>query len=173
MNLFFAMNQINDDEERRPDSFEVDDETDVYFIEQAYTYHEHLIEEENRLRLTRNPIHHDKEGAEERLMGDYFDDYFRPDATGRMSLSVLMKCTAALRQLAYDNTPGAFDEYLHMNEHTARDCLLHFNKYIIDLYMSKYLRKPTLEDVKKIYTQHVDTRGFLRMLGSIDCMHWE
>nr|GEY47555.1 protein ALP1-like [Tanacetum cinerariifolium] len=32
-----------------------------------------------------------------------------------MSLSVIMKCTAALRQLAYDTTPDAFDEYLQMS----------------------------------------------------------
>nr|GEU63481.1 hypothetical protein [Tanacetum cinerariifolium] len=39
----------------------------------------------------------------------------RPDATGRMSLSVIMKCTAAIRQLAYGTTPDAFDEYLQMS----------------------------------------------------------
>nr|GFB58620.1 reverse transcriptase domain-containing protein [Tanacetum cinerariifolium] len=32
-----------------------------------------------------------------------------------MSLSVIMKCTAALHQLAYDTTPDAFDEYLQMS----------------------------------------------------------
>ncbi|GJY97729.1 ALP1-like protein [Tanacetum coccineum] len=76
MNPFFQMNQNNNDEERHPTAFEVDDETDVYFLEQVYAYHEHLQQEENHPRLTRNPIHHDREGAEERLMGDYFDDYF-------------------------------------------------------------------------------------------------
>nr|GFB42974.1 phospholipid-transporting ATPase 1 [Tanacetum cinerariifolium] len=40
---------------------------------------------------------------------------FRPDATGRMSLSVIMKRTAAIRQLAYGTTPDAFDEYLQMS----------------------------------------------------------
>ncbi|GJT29356.1 ALP1-like protein isoform X1 [Tanacetum coccineum] len=79
-----------------------------------------------------------------------------------------MKCTATIRQLAYGNTPDAFDEYLQISEHTARDCLLQFKKCIIDLYLSKYLRKPTLEDVEKIYTQHEDAHGFPIMLGSID-----
>ncbi|GKA89328.1 ALP1-like protein isoform X1 [Tanacetum coccineum] len=50
----------------------------------------------------------------------------RPDSTGRMSLSVIMKCTAVIRQLAYGTTPDAFDEYLQMSERTARDCLFHF-----------------------------------------------
>ncbi|GJT65207.1 hypothetical protein Tco_1016687 [Tanacetum coccineum] len=128
MNPFFAMNPNDDDEERQPDSFDVDVESDVYFLQQAYEYQERLVEEENHSRLT-----------------------------------------PAIRQLAYDNTPDAFVEYLQMSEHTARDCLLHFNKYIIDLYISKYLRKPTLEDVEKIYNQHVTRHGFSGMLGSIDC----
>ncbi|GJZ08278.1 reverse transcriptase domain-containing protein [Tanacetum coccineum] len=176
MNPFFQINQNNDDdEERRPTVFEIDEETDVCFYEQAYAYHEQLVHEENRLRLTRNPINRDREGAEERLMADYFNDHcrVRPDATGRMSLSVIMKCTAAIRQLAYGTTPDAFDEYLQMSEHTARDCLFHFNKCIISLYMSKYLRKSTLEDVENIYDKHVARHGFTGMLGSTDCMHWE
>ncbi|GJZ87513.1 hypothetical protein Tco_0659123 [Tanacetum coccineum] len=75
MNPFFTMNPNDSGEERPPNAFEVDDETDVYFLSQAYEYHEHLLQEENRPRLTRNPIHRDREGAEERLMADYFDDY--------------------------------------------------------------------------------------------------
>nr|GEX05181.1 hypothetical protein [Tanacetum cinerariifolium] len=118
------MNQNNKD--RQLSVFEIDandDETGVVFLEQAYAYHQQLVAEENRLPLTRNLINRDREGAEERLMADYFNDHcrVRPDATGRMSLSVIMKCTAAIRQLAYGTTPDAFDEYLQMNERTARE----------------------------------------------------
>ncbi|GJU61920.1 zinc finger, CCHC-type containing protein [Tanacetum coccineum] len=97
----------------------------------------------------------------------------RLDCTGRMSISALMKCTAAIRQMAYGSTPDAFDEYLQMSEHTARDALFFFNMCIIELYMPKYLRKPTSEDVVKIQQQHNNVHGFPGMLGSIDCMHWE
>ncbi|GJZ12557.1 ALP1-like protein [Tanacetum coccineum] len=215
MNPYFAMNPNDLEEERQPNSFDVDDESDVYFLQQAYEYHKTLVEDENCPVLTRNPIHRDREGAEDRLMDDYFDDhckypsyYFqrryrvrrklflqivkgistyeadllpkhfkffkvRPDTTGRMSLSAIMKCTAAIRQLAYGTTPDAFDEYLQMSERTARDCLLNFNMCIIDLYVSKYLRKPTMEDVEKIYNQHLTRHDFPRMLRGIDCMHWE
>ncbi|GKF17523.1 ALP1-like protein, partial [Tanacetum coccineum] len=41
------------------------------------------------------------------------------------------------------------------------------------LYMPKYLRKPTLEDVVKIQQKHNNVHGFPGMLESIDCMHWE
>ncbi|GKC61079.1 ALP1-like protein [Tanacetum coccineum] len=76
------MNPNDSDEERPPNAFEVDDETEVYFLSQAYAYHEHLLQEKNRPRLTRNLIHRDREGTEERLIGDYFDDYSLIVCTG-------------------------------------------------------------------------------------------
>ncbi|GJS65000.1 ALP1-like protein isoform X1 [Tanacetum coccineum] len=72
------MNQNNED--RQLSVFEIDandDETDVVFLEQAYAYHQQLVAEENHLPLTRNPINRDREGAEERLMADYFNDHCR------------------------------------------------------------------------------------------------
>nr|GEV72839.1 hypothetical protein [Tanacetum cinerariifolium] len=39
----------------------------------------------------------------------------RLDYTGRMSISALMKCTAAIRHFAYGSTADTFDEYLQMN----------------------------------------------------------
>ncbi|GJR01319.1 hypothetical protein Tco_0524303 [Tanacetum coccineum] len=74
MNPYFAMNPNDIEEERQPNCFDVDDESDVYFLQQAYQYHEMLVEDENRPVLTRNPIHRDREGAEDHLMDDYFDD---------------------------------------------------------------------------------------------------
>nr|GEW02447.1 hypothetical protein [Tanacetum cinerariifolium] len=90
-----------------------------------------------------------------------------------MSISALMKCTAVIRQFAYGSTADAFDEYFQMSEHTARDALFLFNMCIIELYMPKYLRKPTSEDVVNIQQKHNNVHGFSGMLGSIDCMHWE
>nr|GEW75822.1 protein ALP1-like [Tanacetum cinerariifolium] len=213
MNPYFETNPNDIEEERQANSFDVDDESDVYFLQQAYQYQQTLVEDENCPVLTRNPVYRDREGAKDRLMGDYFDEpckyplyYFqrryrmsrrlflkivegistyeadplpkhfkffkiRADCTSRMSLSVIMKYTVAIRQLAYGTTPDAFDERLQMSERTARDCLLNFKMCIIDLYMSKYLRKPTLEDVEKIYNQHLTSHGFPGMLKSIDCMH--
>nr|GEZ36917.1 putative nuclease HARBI1 [Tanacetum cinerariifolium] len=191
-------NQIDD---KRNNFSEVNDETDMWYMMQVYEYDWRLQEKQNRPRITRNPINRDREDAEIRLMGDYFDDpckyplyYFRrryrmsrcfldivkgiescevdplpkhfhffthrPDATGRMSMCAIMKCTSAIRQLTYGNTPDAFDEYLQMGKHTARDCLDNFNKCIIDLYMSKYLRKPTLKDVEKIYEVDENIHNF-------------
>nr|GEW43684.1 hypothetical protein [Tanacetum cinerariifolium] len=85
-----------------------------------------------------------------------------------MSISALMKCTAAIRQFAYGSTADAFDEYLQMSEHTAQDTLFFFNMCIIELYMPKYLRNPTSEDVVNIQQKHNNVHGFPRMFGSID-----
>ena len=50
----------------------------------------------------------------------------RVDATGRVGLSPIQKCTATLRQLAYGTTSDACDEYLKVAESTARECLVQF-----------------------------------------------
>ncbi|GJT11792.1 ALP1-like protein [Tanacetum coccineum] len=102
-------------------------------------------------------------------------DFFRvrPDATGVPGFSVIMKCTSAIRQLAYGVTPDSLDEYLQMGSHCARDCLDFFTMCVIELFMPKYLRKPDFNDIQKLYTAHNNIHGFPGMLGSIDCMHWE
>nr|GEY09723.1 hypothetical protein [Tanacetum cinerariifolium] len=173
--------------------FDIDEETDGFYLQKAIDYHEWLLQQEAQPRLTRTPIFRDREDAERRLRADYFDDhckyplyYFRRrfrmsrklflrivndilsytanplpqhfhfftsrlDCTGRMSISALMKCTAVIRQFAYGSTADAFDEYLQMSEHTARNALFFFNMCIKELYMPKYLRKPTSEDVQDQY----------------------
>ncbi|GJZ34428.1 reverse transcriptase domain-containing protein [Tanacetum coccineum] len=78
MNPFFLMNQNNDDDdEHQLTVFEIDEETGVHFLEQAYAYHQQLVAEENRPRLTRNTINRDREGTGERLMADYFNNHCR------------------------------------------------------------------------------------------------
>nr|GEW29542.1 putative harbinger transposase-derived protein [Tanacetum cinerariifolium] len=142
---------LNQSDDERNNFSEFDNETDMWFMMQAYEYNQRLKEEQNQPRLTRNPINRDREDAEKRLMTDYFGDYckyplyyfrrryrvsrklfldivkdiesstvdpllkhfklstHRLDATGRMSMSVIMTCTSAMCQLTYENTPGAFD----------------------------------------------------------------
>ncbi|XP_071740745.1 uncharacterized protein [Rutidosis leptorrhynchoides] len=36
-----------------------------------------------------------------------------------------------------------------------------------------YLRKPTADDIARLYNFHEQKHGLPGMLGSIDCMHWE
>ncbi|GJY05840.1 ALP1-like protein [Tanacetum coccineum] len=71
--------------------------------------------------------------------------YFQcnPDCAGREGISSLIKCTSAIRQLAYD------------------------------IYGPEFLRKPTVTDVEKLYRYHEEKHGFPGMLGSLDCTDWE
>nr|GEZ88878.1 hypothetical protein [Tanacetum cinerariifolium] len=105
---------------------------------------------------------------------EYFT-YFRQrhDATGRLSIGPILKCTSAIHQLAYVTAPDAFDEYLQIAERTSRECLDNFTKCIHVLYVEKLLRKPTAADIQKTYELYEQKHGLPRMLGSIDCMHCE
>ncbi|GKB76539.1 ALP1-like protein, partial [Tanacetum coccineum] len=84
----------------------------------------------------------------------------RYDCTGQRSISALMKCTSAVRQLAYGCVPDSLDEYLQMGATTARDSLRIFCKVIMNLYGEEFLRKPTYTDMEKLYAYHNEKHGF-------------
>ena len=93
-------------------------------------------------------------------------------ATGRLGLSPLQKCTAAIRMLAYGCAADAVDEYLRLGESTALSCLSNFTEGVISLFGDEYLRRPTPEDLQRLLDIR-EIRGFPGMVGSIYCMHWE
>jgi len=74
--------------------------------------------------------------------------------------------------LAYGCAADAVDEYLRIGESTSMSCMIHFVEAIIYLFGKEYLRRPTRQDLKRLL-RIGDLRGFLGMIGSIDCMHWE
>lgn len=95
---------------------------------------------------------------------DPLPEYFhffkkRIDCTSRPSVSPIMKCIAAIRQLAYGSTPDAFDEYLRILERCSRECLLNFTKCIYILCVEEFLRKPNSDDIEKIYALHEKEHG--------------
>ncbi|GJX02760.1 ALP1-like protein [Tanacetum coccineum] len=94
------------------------------------------------------------------------------DVVGKANISALVKCTSAIRQLAYAAVPDSLDEYLQIGEKTSRDCLMHFCNGVIELYGEEYLRRPTQTDVEKLYAFHENKHGFPGMIGSIDCTKW-
>uniref|UniRef100_A0A0D3AUP2 No apical meristem-associated C-terminal domain-containing protein n=1 Tax=Brassica oleracea var. oleracea TaxID=109376 RepID=A0A0D3AUP2_BRAOL len=100
--------------------------------------------------------------------------YFREKKDGlrRISLSPLQKCTAAIRVLAYGSAADAVDEYLRLGETTTWLCVENFVEGIIYLFGDEYLRRPTPADLQRLLDVG-EYRGFLAMIGSIDCMHWE
>ncbi|GJS26391.1 RNA-directed DNA polymerase, eukaryota [Tanacetum coccineum] len=100
-----------------------------------------------------------------------FDDIVSRSFTWCLSRS-LMKCTSAIRQLAYICVPDSLDEYMQMGATIARKCLEIFCKVIMNLYGEEFLRKPMYTDIEKLYAYHNEKHGFPGMLRSIDCTNW-
>ncbi|RAL52118.1 hypothetical protein DM860_014945 [Cuscuta australis] len=95
----------------------------------------------------------------------------RFDARGRRRFSSVQKCTAMLRQMAYEMTSDMFDEYLKMSARSIRSCVYKFSKTIIQIYHKRYLRKPTASNIQQLQARHAAKHDFVDMLGSIDCTH--
>jgi hypothetical protein len=100
----------------------------------------------------------------------YFCERF--DITGRAGLTVLQKCTAALRQLAYGMAVYTIYEYLKLEKTTALECLEYYCSGIIECFGDEFLHRPTVADTQHLLAK-AEERGFPGMLGSIDCMHWQ
>ncbi|CAK8531259.1 unnamed protein product [Lathyrus sativus] len=102
------------------------------------------------------------------------DEYFqrRIDAVGRMGLSPLQKCTAALRILAYGSPADSVDDYVQIGESTTLECLYRFVIGVCTIFGAQCMRRPNNEDIARLLQINV-THGFPGMLGSIDCMHWK
>uniref|UniRef100_A0A0D3C144 DDE Tnp4 domain-containing protein n=1 Tax=Brassica oleracea var. oleracea TaxID=109376 RepID=A0A0D3C144_BRAOL len=92
----------------------------------------------------------------------------KKDGLGRLGLSTLQKCTAAIRLLAYGMAADAVDEYLRLGETTTRACLENFVEGIIFLFGDEYLRRPTPADLQRLLDIGAH-HGFPGMIGSIDC----
>ncbi|CAL8161813.1 unnamed protein product [Prunus armeniaca] len=59
-----------------------------------------------------------------------------------------------------------------MRKSTILECLVRFCDALENLYTKEYFRKPTPRDLQRLL-QKGEARGFPRMIGSIDYMHWQ
>ncbi|CAN6683086.1 unnamed protein product [Malus baccata var. baccata] len=94
------------------------------------------------------------------------------DVVGRKSLSPHQKLASAFRMLANGCSTDSTDEYCRLAKSTAIENLKRFCQAIQAIYGATYLRKPNREDLNRL-PRKADKRGFLDMIGSLDCMHWE
>jgi hypothetical protein len=102
------------------------------------------------------------------------DDYFiaMTDATGKLGFTSYQKCSAAIHMLAHGIAGDLIDEYLRMSETTCLESMYKFCKAVIAVSGTVYLREPTVENTARLLSIN-EGRGFLGMIESIDCMHWE
>lgn len=96
-----------------------------------------------------------------------------PNACMRQGATAFQKCTAVIRMLAYGFVVQ-IDEYLKFGATTSKKCLTltHFVDGIITQFSAEYLRKPSTKNLQRLLREGED-RGFLGMIGSNGCMHWE
>ena len=102
------------------------------------------------------------------------EPYFtqKRNAAKKLSLSPLQNMTTTLRMLAYGVATDFMDEYVRIAETTAITSMKKFVAVVIAIFSEEYLRSPNNEDIARLLA-HGQNRGFLGMLGSIDCMHWK
>ncbi|TQE01946.1 hypothetical protein C1H46_012444 [Malus baccata] len=74
--------------------------------------------------------------------------------------------------LANGCSANSTDEYCRLAESTAIENLKHFCKAIEGIYGATYLCSPNREDLKRLLCK-ADKKGFLGMIRSLNCMHWE
>jgi hypothetical protein len=102
------------------------------------------------------------------------DGYFvqRRNATRKLGHSSLQNMTTAIRMLAYGVITDFMDEYLQIGERTVMDSFIRFVKVIVSFFSAEYLRSSNPKDIARLLAIG-ESRRFLGMLVSIDCMHWK
>jgi hypothetical protein len=83
----------------------------------------------------------------------------RYDVTGHAGLTVLQKCTDALRQLAFGMDADTIDEYLKLEKTTVLECLEYYCSGIIACFRDEFLRRPTVIDTQHLLAK-TEERGF-------------
>nr|GEZ94027.1 hypothetical protein [Tanacetum cinerariifolium] len=148
----------------------LDDEDEVNSELAMFTEACQTSYEASKPKVHRTSVQRDRYYAHDRLSMAYFSEHPQYDeATFR---EPLMKCTFAIRQLAYGCVLDSLDEYLQMGATTTCKCHENFCKVIMNLYGEEFLRKPTYTDIEKLYAYHNEKHVFPEILGSIDCTNW-
>src|SRR3954471_462213 len=72
------------------------------------------------------------------------------NATGKIGLSPLQKCTSVIRMLAHGSPADSVDQYVRISESTSIECLQRFIQGVNDVFEAEYLRKPNNTDVEHL-----------------------
>ncbi|KAE9050532.1 hypothetical protein PR001_g2293 [Phytophthora rubi] len=102
-----------------------------------------------------------------------YDSFFGQtrDTAGRVRVSSLLRVISAFRVLAYASSFDVIDENWEMSESTVKNCVRHFCEAVIAVFSPEYFRPPTPSSISELLEENAK-RGFVGMVGSIDCMHW-
>jgi hypothetical protein len=102
------------------------------------------------------------------------DEYFvqKRNAANTIGLSCFQKVAASFVMLTFGVPADATDEYVCIAESTTIESLRRFVSAVIEVFEDWYLRSPNKNDIARLIALG-EERGFPRMLGSIDCIHWK
>ncbi|XP_028082408.1 uncharacterized protein LOC114283729 [Camellia sinensis] len=84
----------------------------------------------------------------------------------------LIVSTSIDDSVVYGVAAKAVDNYVQIGKSTGIESLKHFCNGIIEIFGPEYLRSPSTTNTARLLAIG-EVRGFLGMLGSLDCMHWE
>jgi hypothetical protein len=73
--------------------------------------------------------------------------------------------------LAYGVPARTQDDYMCMSDSAAMECMHQFFGVVVALFGELYLQSPTAKYTARIMARNA-ARGFLGMLGRINCMRW-
>nr|XP_043625446.1 uncharacterized protein LOC122596866 [Erigeron canadensis] len=164
----------------RPDLFPTGDDDEELFGIMAECVD--LLEqgESSRPYIPRMVVERDLYGADERLMAAYFNENPKYSLKSfrrrfRMSRPMFMRIVNDIISYPSRN-PGPVP--LHFKR--MQDKLLNARgkpgfsapSKVCMRHTDEYLRRPTPEDIQRLYVRHEELHGFPCMFGSIDCMHW-
>ncbi|CAM8910742.1 unnamed protein product [Rhodiola kirilowii] len=96
----------------------------------------------------------------------------RRDAAGLLGFLPEQKMTGAIRMLAYGACADQCAEITRMGVTTTLECMKKWCTQVVDTYKDRYLSSPNATDLSRLLRK-ADQRGFLGMIGSINCMHWK
>lgn len=74
--------------------------------------------------------------------------------------------------LAYRVFAGLIDHYVRMSNSTWLEYMYKFCKALVAVFGPEHLREPNIVDTALLLGINA-SKGFLGILGSIDCMHYE
>nr|XP_043638334.1 uncharacterized protein LOC122609347 [Erigeron canadensis] len=158
----------------RPDLFPTGDDDEELFGIMAECVD--LLEqgESSRPYIPSSVVERDRYGADERLMAAYFNENPKYSLKSfrrrfRMSRSMFLRIVNDIISYPSRN-PGPVP--LHFKRMQDRQLDARGKPGFSTIQKDEYLRRPTLEDIQRLYARHEELNGFPGMLGSIDCMHW-
>lgn len=102
---------------------------------------------------------------------EYIRQVPRPDCTGKVGNTPLIRLICALRIFSYGVPAEMADDMFNISETTASLCLEAFPKAIILRFKSKYLRDPSPDDVPRI-EQKFAAASFPEYIACVDWAVW-